>query len=152
MLCKHTPVGIKAASQKGYVYSRKQDFPHVHHFQGKHGALSHVVSTVYLARDLAIHLCKRSIGQPEHLIKHVRTLLRSKRAGSQILWMQATGQREPTPHWLVTVNVTIAVCSTASHQDTRLTKYSAEFCDCPGFGWDRVNFLFSSWYSAVFWI
>ena len=23
---------------------------------------------------------------------------------------------------------------------------------CPGFGWDRVNFLFSSWYSAVFWI
>ena len=22
---------------------------------------------------------------------------------------------------------------------------------CPGFGWDRVNFL-SSWYSAVFWI
>ena len=23
---------------------------------------------------------------------------------------------------------------------------------CPGFGWDRVNFLPSSWYSAVFWI
>ena len=23
---------------------------------------------------------------------------------------------------------------------------------CPGFGWDRVNFLLSSWYSAVFWI
>ena len=23
---------------------------------------------------------------------------------------------------------------------------------CPGFSWDRVNFLFSSWYSAVFWI
>ena len=21
---------------------------------------------------------------------------------------------------------------------------------CPGFGWDRVNFLLSSWYSAVF--
>ena len=33
-----------------------------------------------------------------------------------------------------------------------------DFCEgklkncCPGFGWDRVNFLFSSWYSAVFWI
>ena len=25
-------------------------------------------------------------------------------------------------------------------------------CGCPGFGWDRVNFLPSSWYSAVFWI
>ena len=24
--------------------------------------------------------------------------------------------------------------------------------ECPGFGWDRVNFVFSSWYSAVFWI
>ena len=23
---------------------------------------------------------------------------------------------------------------------------------CPGFSWDRVNFLLSSWYSAVFWI
>ena len=23
---------------------------------------------------------------------------------------------------------------------------------CPGFGWDRVNFLLTSWYSAVFWI
>ena len=23
---------------------------------------------------------------------------------------------------------------------------------CPGFGWDRVNFLVSSWYRAVFWI
>ena len=23
---------------------------------------------------------------------------------------------------------------------------------CLGFGWDRVNFLLSSWYSAVFWI
>ena len=23
---------------------------------------------------------------------------------------------------------------------------------CPGFGWDRVNSLLSSWYSAVFWI
>ena len=23
---------------------------------------------------------------------------------------------------------------------------------CPGFGWDRVNFFLSSWYSAVFWI
>ena len=23
---------------------------------------------------------------------------------------------------------------------------------CPGFGWDRVNFLPSSWYSAVVWI
>ena len=23
---------------------------------------------------------------------------------------------------------------------------------CPGFGWDRVNFLLSSWYSDVFWI
>jgi len=23
---------------------------------------------------------------------------------------------------------------------------------CPGFGWDRVDFLPSSWYSAVFWI
>ena len=28
------------------------------------------------------------------------------------------------------------------------------FCDdtCPGFGWDRVNFFLSTWYSAVFWI
>lgn len=23
---------------------------------------------------------------------------------------------------------------------------------CPGFGWDRVNFLTHSWYSCVFWI
>ena len=23
---------------------------------------------------------------------------------------------------------------------------------CLGFGWDRVNFLLSGWYSAVFWI
>ena len=23
---------------------------------------------------------------------------------------------------------------------------------CPGFGWDKVNSLLSSWYSAVFWI
>ena len=23
---------------------------------------------------------------------------------------------------------------------------------CPGFGWDRVNSLLSSWYSAGFWI
>ena len=23
---------------------------------------------------------------------------------------------------------------------------------CPGFGWNKVNFLLSSWYSAVFWI
>ena len=23
--------------------------------------------------------------------------------------------------------------------------------DCPGFGWDRINFLPSSWYSAMFW-
>ena len=23
---------------------------------------------------------------------------------------------------------------------------------CPGFGWDRVNFLSSSWYSVMFWI
>ena len=23
---------------------------------------------------------------------------------------------------------------------------------CPGFRWDRVNFLPSSWYSAMFWI
>ena len=23
---------------------------------------------------------------------------------------------------------------------------------CPAFGWDKVNFLLSSWYSAVFWI
>ena len=23
---------------------------------------------------------------------------------------------------------------------------------CPGFGWDRVNSLLNSWYSAVFWI
>ena len=23
---------------------------------------------------------------------------------------------------------------------------------CPGFGWDRVNFLLTSWYSAGFWI
>ena len=29
-----------------------------------------------------------------------------------------------------------------------------DFCktEGPGFGWDRVNFLPSSWYSAVFWI
>ena len=26
------------------------------------------------------------------------------------------------------------------------------FHHCPGFSWDRVNFLPSSWYSAVFWI
>ena len=25
-------------------------------------------------------------------------------------------------------------------------------CDCAGFGWDRVNFLHSSWYGATFWI
>ena len=24
--------------------------------------------------------------------------------------------------------------------------------NCPDFGWDRVDFLPSSWYSAVFWI
>ena len=24
--------------------------------------------------------------------------------------------------------------------------------DCPGFSWDRVNFLSSSWYSIMFWI
>ena len=24
--------------------------------------------------------------------------------------------------------------------------------ECPGFGWDRVNFLPSSWYSTAFWI
>ena len=24
--------------------------------------------------------------------------------------------------------------------------------ECPGFSWDKVNFLPSSWYSAVFWI
>ena len=32
---------------------------------------------------------------------------------------------------------------------------SVETCiviDCLGFGWDRVNCLLSSWYSAVFWI
>ena len=23
---------------------------------------------------------------------------------------------------------------------------------CPGFSWDRVNFLSSSWYSVVFWV
>jgi len=23
---------------------------------------------------------------------------------------------------------------------------------CPGFGWDRFNFLPSSWYGAAFWI
>ena len=27
-----------------------------------------------------------------------------------------------------------------------------EVVPCPGFGWDRVNFLLSSWNSAVFWI
>ena len=27
-----------------------------------------------------------------------------------------------------------------------------ELQECPGFGWDRVNSLLSSWYSAVFWI
>ena len=25
-------------------------------------------------------------------------------------------------------------------------------CLCPGFSWDRVNFLSSSWYSAMSWI
>ena len=24
--------------------------------------------------------------------------------------------------------------------------------NCPGFGWDRVNFLPKSWYSVMFWI
>ena len=23
---------------------------------------------------------------------------------------------------------------------------------CPGFGWDRVNFLSSSWYRVMFWV
>ena len=27
-----------------------------------------------------------------------------------------------------------------------------ELQECPSFGWDRVNSLLSSWYSAVFWI
>ena len=30
--------------------------------------------------------------------------------------------------------------------------HSSSVHQCPGFGWDRVNFLLSSWYSAVFWI
>ena len=24
--------------------------------------------------------------------------------------------------------------------------------NCPGFGWDRLNFFSSSWYSVMFWI
>ena len=33
---------------------------------------------------------------------------------------------------------------------SRLEIWARELC--PGFGWDRVNSLLSSWYSAVFWI
>jgi len=29
---------------------------------------------------------------------------------------------------------------------------SLEVPQCAGFGWDRVNYLPSSWYSTVFWI
>ena len=30
--------------------------------------------------------------------------------------------------------------------------YLVAWLVCPGFGWDRVNFLSSSWYSVMFWV
>ena len=30
--------------------------------------------------------------------------------------------------------------------------FKNKLASCPAFGWDRVNCLPSSWYSAVFWV
>ena len=38
------------------------------------------------------------------------------------------------------------------HRRVGKTQQLCQQAYCPCFGWDRVNFLFSSWYSAVFWI
>ena len=35
-----------------------------------------------------------------------------------------------------------------SHPDA--SHVDSTFCQCPGFSWDRVNCLPSSWYSAMF--
>ena len=38
------------------------------------------------------------------------------------------------------------------HDEAKIAKIGTADSVCPGFGWDRVNSLLSSWYSAVFWI
>ena len=58
-------------------------------------------------------------------------------------FMEAQGFWLSTSH---TINV-----SDLSWDGFFLKQVSSLSC-CPGFGWDRVNFLLSSWYSAVFWI
>lgn len=99
--CKHAPVGINTASQKGMyiaVQGQKARFSSRVPFSRQTWSSQPCCSTVYLTKDLVIHLCKRGSGQQEHLIKHGVQSGPHKRAGSQILWIQATGQREPTMH------------------------------------------------------
>lgn len=66
-------------------------------FQGKHGALGYVVSTIHLLGGLTVHSHKRSTGQQVSgkVCEGLTVLLR---AGAQNLWIQATGQFDPSMH------------------------------------------------------
>ena len=83
-------------------------------------------------KDAQLHVLSRLLKDSEKLRPYLTWLL------------QGGGAEMSLRAGLQAVVLARAVCARAA--------FSGGMATCPGFGWDRVNFLLSSWYSAVFWI
>ena len=59
---------------------------------------------------------------------------------------------QEAPSWTADLFTAVTWGSGCLGSVSKLFSEQFEVSFCPGFGWDRVNSLPSSWYSAVFWI